>query len=116
MTFKSCVVGDTVGPHFLPYRWHPALQTFVFLSRARWLKEVGLVEREHKRWFPQRSKCDSMSQGFVSVRLKDFYPTLVVLSCGLVCSVTLLLLELTHHKIKCGTFWPKDSPTATAEP
>jgi hypothetical protein len=22
MTFKSCVVGDTEGPHFLPYRWH----------------------------------------------------------------------------------------------
>jgi hypothetical protein len=22
MTFESCVVGDTVGSHFLSYRWH----------------------------------------------------------------------------------------------
>jgi hypothetical protein len=75
-----------------------------------------MVDREYKRWFPQRPKCDSNSQGFVSVRLKDFYPTLVVLSSGIVCSVTLLLLELTHHKTKYGTFWPNDSPTAAAEP
>ena len=88
----------------------------VFLSRARWLKEAGMVDREYKRWFSQRPKCDAKSQGFVSVRLKDFYPTLVVLSVGIICSATIFILELIHHKTKYGTFSPQDSPAFAAEP
>jgi uncharacterized protein (DUF983 family) len=79
------------------------------------LKEAGMVDREYKRWFSQKPKCDTQSQGFVSVRLKDFYPTLVVLSVGIICSATIFLLELTYHKTKYGTFWPKDSRAIEAE-
>ena len=95
---------------------HQHFQRMFLLSRTRWLKEVGLVDRENKRWFPQRPKCDSLIQGFVSVRLKDFYPTLVVLSTGILCSVTFLLMELIIHKRRYSTFWPTDDHTAAAEP
>jgi hypothetical protein len=87
------------------------LMLYVRLSRARWLKETGMVDREYKFWMSQRPKCDSMSQGFVSVRLKDFYPTLVVLSVGMMCSAVIFVLELVHHKTKYGICWPKDSET-----
>lgn len=87
---------------------------YVCLSRARLLKEAGMVDREYKFWMSQRPKCDSMSQGFVSVRLKDFYPTLVVLSVGMICSAVIFVLELVHHKTKYGTCWPNDSATRAA--
>jgi hypothetical protein len=85
------------------------------LCRARWLKETGMVDREYKRWFSQKPKCDANSQGFVSVRIKDFYPTLVVLSIGIICSAVLFILEFVYHKIKYGTYWPIDSSTTKGE-
>jgi hypothetical protein len=74
--------------------------------RARWLREAGLMDREYKRWFVQRPKCDSDSRGFVSVRIADFYPTLVVLTCGIVGGTALLALEILYHKVRYGTYWP----------
>jgi hypothetical protein len=75
-----------------------------------------MVDREYKRWFSQRPICDSNSQGFVSVGFKDFYPTLVVLLTGVICSVMLFILEFVYHKTKYGTYWPRDSPTTAGEP
>jgi hypothetical protein len=74
--------------------------------RARWLKEAGLTDREYRRWFVQRPKCDSDSRGFVSVRLADFYPTLVVLTFGIVCGTVLLAVEVVYHKVRYGAYWP----------
>jgi hypothetical protein len=71
------------------------------------LKEAGMVDREYKRWFSQRPKCNANSQGFVSVGIKDFHPTLVVLSIGIISSKIIFILEFMYHKTRHGTYWPK---------
>jgi hypothetical protein len=72
--------------------------------RARWLKEIGFVGREYKRWYHQKPKCADNSHGFVSVRIQDFYPALVVLAYGILFSLAILVLEIVHNKTKlrCG--------------
>jgi hypothetical protein len=67
--------------------------------RARWLREIGFVGREYKRWYHQKPKCADNSQGFVSVRIQDFYPALVVLAYGILFSVAILFLEVFYNKI-----------------
>ena len=64
------------------------------------------MDRENKRWFVQRPKCDSERGGFVSVRVEDFYPALVVVTFGIVCGTVLLAVELLYHKVTQSTFWP----------
>ncbi|PSN35598.1 hypothetical protein C0J52_20449 [Blattella germanica] len=76
-------------------------------QKILWLREAGMIKREYKRWFIQRPKCDSDSRGFVSVRIKDFYPVLVILSFGIAGSLMFFALELLHHKTVHGTFYPK---------
>ena len=68
--------------------------------RARWLREIGFVGREYKRWYHQKPKCADNSQGFVSVRIQDFYPALVVLAYGIVLSVVILILEIADSKLQ----------------
>jgi hypothetical protein len=80
------------------------------------LKEAGMVDREYKRWFSQRPKCDANIQGFVSVRIKDFYPALVVLLIGIISAKIIFILEFVYHKTKYGTYWPKDAPVIEDEP
>ncbi|GFG36262.1 hypothetical protein Cfor_12624 [Coptotermes formosanus] len=72
--------------------------------KARWLKEIGFVGREYKRWYHQKPKCADNSHGFVSVRIQDFYPALVVLAYGILFSLAILVLEIVHNKTKlrCG--------------
>lgn len=65
-----------------------------------------MVDREYKRWFSQRPMCHANSQGFVSVRIKDFYPTLVVLLIGIISAKVIFILEFVYHKTKYGTYWP----------
>ncbi|PSN36611.1 Ionotropic receptor 75d [Blattella germanica] len=71
-------------------------------QKARWLREVGLVGREYKRWFSQRPKCDSNSQGFVSVKLLDFYPVLMVLVFGMAAAVAIFFGEVLKSALKQG--------------
>ncbi|KAJ9593929.1 hypothetical protein L9F63_014643 [Diploptera punctata] len=75
-------------------------------QKCRRLKETGMIDRVYKTWYTQKPTCVASSQGFVSVRIKDFYPTLVVLSIGLLVSITLLFIELFYHKIRYGMYWP----------
>jgi hypothetical protein len=74
--------------------------------RARWLKEAGLIDREYKRWFVQRPTCNSDSRGFVSVRIGDFYPALIVLAVGIIGAIILFILEILYHKIRYGIHFP----------
>ncbi|XP_069702817.1 ionotropic receptor 75a-like [Periplaneta americana] len=66
--------------------------------KGRWLTEVGFTDFEYKRWYNQKPKCVDNSQGFVSVRIQDFYPTLVVLAYGILLSFVVLFFEVLHHK------------------
>ena len=76
--------------------------------RARWLREIGLVGREYKRWYHQKPKCADNSQGFVSVRIQDFYPALVVFAYGVVLSVVIVVLEIAYSKLqrRCREWGP----------
>jgi hypothetical protein len=67
--------------------------------RARWLREIGFVGREYKRWYNQKPKCADNRQGFVSVQIQDFYPALVILAYGILFSVVILFLEVFWIKI-----------------
>jgi uncharacterized protein (DUF983 family) len=67
------------------------------ICRARWLREIGLVGREYKRWFYQKPKCDSNTQGFVSVRIQDFYPVLYILLFGIISSFGILVAEIIYN-------------------
>ena len=64
------------------------------------------MDREYKRWFVQKPKCQSDSRGFLSVGIADFYPTLVVVTSGVLCGTVLLAAELLCHKARHGTYWP----------
>ena len=65
-----------------------------------------MIGREYKRWFVQKPKCDSDNRGFVSVRIKDFYPVLTVLSFGIGMSMVFLVLELIYHRSMHGVYLP----------
>lgn len=57
----------------------------------------------------QRPKCNSDSRGFVSVRIGDFYPTLVVLATGIIGAIILFILEILYHKLRYGVYFPRKS-------
>jgi hypothetical protein len=68
---------------------------------ARWLKESGILNREHKYWIEQKPHCHASAEGFRSVRLQDFYPALLVYAYGLVLSAAVLIAEILHQKLRC---------------
>ncbi|KDR16068.1 hypothetical protein L798_10080 [Zootermopsis nevadensis] len=83
-----------------PYREH-------ITQRARWLREIGLVGREYKRWFYQKPKCDSNSQGFVSVRILDFYPVLFILLFGIICAIGIFVAEVLYNSVGGVRWWSR---------
>jgi hypothetical protein len=62
--------------------------------RTCWLREVGLIDREDKRWFYHKPKCETAGQNFVSVGIQEFYPALVVLAYGIIGSIGILVIEI----------------------
>jgi hypothetical protein len=68
--------------------------------RTCWLREVGLVDREDKRWYYQKPRCETAGQNFVSVGIQEFYPALVVLGYGIIGSVGFLVMEVLFSKRK----------------
>lgn len=66
--------------------------------RTCWLREIGLIDREDKRWFYHKPKCETAGQNFVSVGIQEFYPVLVVLAYGIVGSVGVLIIEILFFK------------------
>jgi hypothetical protein len=77
--------------------FHAVFYIVFVICRARWLREIGLVGRESRRWFYQKPKCDSNTQGFVSVRIQDFYPVLYILLFGIISSLGILVAEIIYN-------------------
>ncbi|PSN34655.1 Ionotropic receptor 75b [Blattella germanica] len=67
--------------------------------KAQWLKEAGIIDREYKMWLTQKPACQGGVEGFASVRIKDFYPALLVWIYGLIFSTALLVLEYGRNKL-----------------
>nr|CAD7414927.1 unnamed protein product [Timema poppensis] len=74
-----------------PYKEHIS-------QKLRWLKEVGLMEREWKLWISQKPKCQKHDTEFTSVGFQDFYPALMVLAYGLLFASVLMLMEIFFTK------------------
>jgi len=66
--------------------------------RTCWLREVGLIDREDKRWFYHKPKCETAGQNFVSVGIQEFYPAVVVLAYGIIGSIGFLVIEILFFK------------------
>jgi hypothetical protein len=62
------------------------------------LREVGLIDHEDKRWYYHKPKCETAGQNFVSVGIQEFYPALVVLAYGIICSTGILVIEIIFFK------------------
>jgi uncharacterized protein (DUF983 family) len=57
-----------------------------------------MLGREETRWNYQKPRCETNGQTFVSVGIKDFYPTLVILSYGILLSIVMLVVEVVYNK------------------
>jgi hypothetical protein len=69
------------------------------------LREVGLLDREDKRWFYHKPQCETAGQNFVSVGIQEFYPALVVLAYGIIGSIGFLIIEILFFKrLKAKSF------------
>lgn len=62
--------------------------------------EVGLRFRTHRNIMPQKQKCDSTNSQitkFDSISLKEIYPALLFLGCGMFVSLFLFLIERIYE-------------------
>ncbi|EDW04792.1 GH23804 [Drosophila grimshawi] len=85
-------------PFQLPMLAVPTRKNFpykeLFRRQLRLQREVSLVNREERKWIPQKPKCESAVGGFISIGLTDCRYAFVFFVCGAAISVSLLLLEL----------------------
>jgi hypothetical protein len=70
----------------------------IHCCRTFWLREVGLIDREDKRWFYHKPKCETAGHNFVSVGIQEFYPALVILAYGIIGSIGILITEILFFK------------------
>lgn len=62
--------------------------------------EVGLRFRTYGHIMPQKQKCDSTNlhiTNFDSISLKEIYPALLFLGCGIFVSLFLFLIERIYE-------------------
>lgn len=73
---------------------------FVNFPRIHWQREVGLINREQKRWIPKKTECEDRGRGFVTVGIGEIYPALKMLLIGMILSIFLLICEVVNTKVK----------------
>ncbi|XP_033149434.1 uncharacterized protein LOC108598071 [Drosophila busckii] len=85
-------------PFQLPMLAIPTRKNFpykeLFRRQLRWQREVSLVNREERKWIPQKPKCESGVGGFVSIGLTECRYAFGIFGCGAGLSFTLFLIEL----------------------
>lgn len=67
-------------------------------QRIRWQRETGLINREYKRWIPQKTICPGNVGGFSSVGFTEILPAIKVVIFGMIISFGLLILEILYHR------------------
>lgn len=65
----------------------------------RWQREVGLMNREERKWFPQKPKCEAGVGGFVSIGLTECRYALLMFGFGILAGVITFCLEHTFKRL-----------------
>lgn len=68
--------------------------------RLRWLREVGIIDRIHRRWIPRKPPCEG-SLGFNSIGITEVKPALILWLVGFVSSLVVLCIECLLHRTVC---------------
>ncbi|KAM7355695.1 ionotropic receptor 75a-like [Cochliomyia hominivorax] len=88
-------------PYKLPMIAVPTRKNFpykeLFRRQLRWQREVGLMNREERKWFTQRPKCEGLGR-FVSIGLKECRYAWAVLGWGFLFALIVLSFELLMKK------------------
>lgn len=69
------------------------------MYRLRWQREVGLMNREELKWFPQKPKCEGGMGGFVSIGITECRYSLGIFGFGLLLSAFSFILELAVNYV-----------------
>ncbi|KAH8374046.1 hypothetical protein KR200_005612 [Drosophila serrata] len=95
-------------PFQLPMLAVPTRKNFPYKElirrQLRWQREVSLVNREERKWIPQKPKCEGGVGGFVSIGITECRYALGIFGCGAAASFGLFLCELVfkHFKLVYG--------------
>ncbi|EDW18903.1 uncharacterized protein Dmoj_GI11826 [Drosophila mojavensis] len=85
-------------PFQLPMMGIPTRKNFpykeLFRRQLRWQREVSLVNREERKWIPQKPKCESGVGGFVSIGLTECRYAFRIFGYGTALSFAVFLCEL----------------------
>ncbi|XP_030387287.1 uncharacterized protein LOC115633915, partial [Scaptodrosophila lebanonensis] len=100
-------------PFQLPMLAVPTRKNFpykeLFRRQLRWQREVGLVNREERKWIPQKPKCETGVGGFVSIGITECRYALAIFAYGLLISFLYFICELLfkHRLAVWGLFYRK---------
>ncbi|XP_026833734.1 uncharacterized protein LOC6544991 isoform X2 [Drosophila erecta] len=91
-------------PFQLPMLAIPTRKNFPYKElirrQLRWQREVSLVNREERKWIPQKPKCEGGVGGFVSIGITECRYALGIFGCGAAVSFGLFLLEFIFKYFK----------------
>lgn len=71
-------------------------------QRILWQRETGVMNREYKRWIPQKTRCAENVGGFDSVGLIECRPAFIALSIGISFACLILILENVIWHLRKG--------------
>ncbi|XP_065720453.1 probable glutamate receptor isoform X2 [Drosophila suzukii] len=91
-------------PFQLPMLAIPTRKNFPYKElirrQLRWQREVSLVNREERKWIPQKPKCEGGVGGFVSIGITECRYALGIFGCGAAASFGLFLFEFIFKHFK----------------
>uniref|UniRef100_A0A6P4E083 Uncharacterized protein LOC108038968 n=1 Tax=Drosophila rhopaloa TaxID=1041015 RepID=A0A6P4E083_DRORH len=91
-------------PFQLPMLAIPTRKNFPYKElirrQLRWQREVSLVNREERKWIPQKPKCEGGVGGFVSIGITECRYALGIFGCGAAASFFMFLFEFIFKHFK----------------
>lgn len=72
-------------------------------QRMLWQRETGVMNREYKRWIPQKIRCTGNVGEFDSVGLTDSRPAFMALTIGMVSACLILVVENAIWHLKTSS-------------
>lgn len=70
-----------------------------FFYRIRWQREIGLINKEQRRWIPKNPECGTGGRGFLTVGLMEVDLAIKMLVIGTLFSAFLLFCKLLYNRM-----------------